>query len=97
MSFADVTQAFCQADALVRAAGDLWVETCDGIKLPKGSLIRLVAPIYGLHDSPLKWHLTVVKSLEDLGFARSLFEPCWFVKRESGGNKGLHEGSRRTP
>ncbi|CAK9069062.1 Protein SENSITIVITY TO RED LIGHT REDUCED 1 [Durusdinium trenchii] len=64
--------------------GELWVEPCDGIRLPKGSLIRLVAPIYGLDDSPLNWHLTVVRFLEDLGFNRSLFEPCWFVKRVEG-------------
>ncbi|CAK9022106.1 unnamed protein product [Durusdinium trenchii] len=63
---------------------ELWVEPCDGIRLPKGSLIRLVAPIYGLDDSPLNWHLTVVRFLEDLGFNRSLFEPCWFVKRVEG-------------
>lgn len=69
---------------LVRSAGELWVEPCDGIRLPKGSLIRLVAPIYGLDDSPLNWHLTVVRFLEDLGFNRSLFEPCWFVKRVEG-------------
>ena len=33
----------------------LWNQ-CEGLNLPSGSLIQLVAPVYGLKDAPLRWH-----------------------------------------
>lgn len=85
VTFCDVTQAFCQSEPLDRPQGKLYVEACDGLCLPKGTLVQLVAPVYGLEDAPLRWHHTVVHYLRDLGFERSLLEPCWYVRRDEKG------------
>ena len=84
VAFADVKCAFCQSEKLDRPAGDIFVEPCHGLNLPSGSLIKLIAPVYGLEDAPLRWHLTLVSFFESLGFVRSLLEPCWMVLREHG-------------
>ena len=84
VAFADVKCAFCQSDRLNRPQGDIFVEPCSGLDLPPGSLIKLIAPVYGLEDAPLRWHLTLVSFFETLGFQRSLLEPCWMVKRLHG-------------
>ena len=83
VTFCDVTQAFCQSEPLDRPEGDLYVEACEGLGLPEGTVIRLVAPVYGLEDAPLRWHQTVINFLRSLGFERSLLEPCWYVRRDA--------------
>ncbi|CAK8995053.1 Retrovirus-related Pol polyprotein from transposon TNT 1-94 [Includes: Protease, partial [Durusdinium trenchii] len=83
VTFCDVTQAFCQSEPLDRPEGDLYVEACEGLVLPEGTVIRLVAPVYGLEDAPLRWHQTVINFLRSLGFERSLLEPCWYVRRDA--------------
>ena len=85
VTFCDVTQAFCQSEPLVRPQGELYVEACEGLGLPAGTLIQLVAPVYGLEDAPLRWHQTVIGYLTELGFERSLLEPCWYVRRDDKG------------
>ena len=84
MLFADVKSAFCQSDPLERPQGPLYTEPCDGLGLPAGSLIELVAPVYGLDDAPIRWHHTVLQYLYSLGFQRSLFEACWLTLRQDG-------------
>ena len=84
LSFGDVKNAFCQGDPLVRPAGPILVTPCEGLDVPQDALIELVAPVYGLDDAPLRWHQTVVGFLEQLGFHRSLLEPCLLLKRENG-------------
>ena len=59
LSIADLKNAFCQSDSLDRSAGPLFVEPCEGLDLPSGSLVQLVAPVYGLNDAPLRWHRTL--------------------------------------
>ena len=44
LSIADLKNAFCQSDSLDRSAGPLFVEPCEGLELPSGSLIQLIAP-----------------------------------------------------
>ena len=82
VSFADVQQAFCQSEPLNRPQGDLYVQACDGLGIPRDSLIKLIAPVYGLDDAPIRWHCTLLKFFQGLGFERSLLECCWLVKRE---------------
>ena len=84
VSFLDIKNAFCQANRLDRPQGKLYALPCDGLDVPKGCLIEIVAPIYGLDDSPLRWHRTLLQFFEGLGFVRSLLEPCWMVKRQNG-------------
>ena len=84
LSFADIKNAFCQADKLDRPTGPIYVSPCEGLDLPKGSLVELIAPVYGLDDAPLRWHWTLISFFEHLGFTRCLLEPCWLVKRERG-------------
>ena len=86
MAFADVKSAFCQSTALDRPQGPLYAEVCAGLGLSTRKLIQLVAPVYGLDDAPIRWHHTVLEFLLELGFERSLFEPCWLVKKD-GNNK----------
>lgn len=84
VNYADVQQAFCQSEPLDRPQGDLYVQACDGLGLPRDALIKLIAPVYGLDDAPIRWHCTLLKFFKQLGFERSLLESCWLVKRERG-------------
>eukprot|EP00959_Pyramimonas_sp_CCMP1952_P404311 8472144-Pyramimonas_sp.AAC.1 len=77
---ADIKNAFCQSDPMTRSQGDIYVEPCEGIELPRGSLILLRVNVYGLDDAPVAWRRTVVKFLEQHGFIKSLLEPCWWVR-----------------
>ena len=82
--FLDIQNAFCQADRLDRPQGKLYAVPCSGLKIPKERLIEIIAPIYGLDDSPLRWHRTLINFFQGLGFEKSLLEPCWLVKRVRG-------------
>ena len=83
LSIADLKNAFSQSDSLDRSAGPLFVEPCEGLDLPPGSLIQLVAPVYGLNDAPLRWHRTwLIKQ----GYRKSLLEPCLYVHYAPGGS-----------
>ena len=84
MSFADVKSAFCQSNPLNRPQGPLFAEACSGLGLPKDTIVELQVPVYGLDDAPISWHHTVLEFLFSLGFERSLFEPCWLIKRING-------------
>ena len=86
LSIADLKNAFCQSDSLDRSAGPLFVEPCEGLDLPHGSLIQLVAPVYGLNDAPLRWHRTVTTWLIKQGYRKSLLEPCLYVHYAPGGS-----------
>ena len=44
-----------------------------------------MAPVYGLNDAPLLWHRTLTDFLMELGFTRSLLEPCLWLQRSSSG------------
>eukprot|EP00959_Pyramimonas_sp_CCMP1952_P127344 2663480-Pyramimonas_sp.AAC.1 len=60
---ADVKNAFCQSDPMVRSQGQIYVEPCEGIDLPAGSLILLRVNVYGLDDAPMAWRKTIVSYL----------------------------------
>ena len=79
LSIADLKNAFCQSDSLDRSAGPLFVEPCEGLDLPSGSLIQLVAPVYGFNVAPLRWHRTLTAWLIKQGYRKSLLEPCLCV------------------
>eukprot|EP00959_Pyramimonas_sp_CCMP1952_P298914 6252335-Pyramimonas_sp.AAC.1 len=40
----DIKNAFCQSELLNRTRGKVFVELCDGVPVPPGSLIELIAP-----------------------------------------------------
>ncbi len=42
LSFADIKNAFCQADRLDRPTGPIYASPCEGLSLRKGSLVELV-------------------------------------------------------
>ena len=86
LSVADLKNAFCQSDSLDRSAGPLFVEPCEGLDLPPGSLIQLIAPVYGLNDAPLRWHRTLTAWLIKQGYRKSLLEPCLYVHYAPGGS-----------
>ena len=82
LEVADAKNAFCQSDPLERPKGAIFCEPCEGIGLDSGDLIEIIAPVYGLNDAPLLWHRTLTTALTDLGFRKSLLEPCLWVKRD---------------
>ena len=71
LSIADLKNACCQSNSLDRSAGPLFVEPCEGLDLPSGSLIQLVAPVYGLNDAPLRWHRTSRPPSLPMGFSQA--------------------------
>ena len=89
LAFADVKSAFCQGNPLDRPQGEIYAEACEGLPVEKGRLIRLVAPVYGLDDAPIRWHRTLLQFFESLGFVPSLLEPCLLIKREQDQIKAL--------
>ena len=76
LSISDLKNGFCQSNSLDRSAGPLYVEPCEGLNLPPGSLIQLVSPVHGLNDAPLRWHRTLTAWLIKQGYWKSLLEPC---------------------
>ena len=86
LSIADLKNAFCQSDSLDRSAALLFVEPCEGLDLPPGFLIQLIAPVYGLNDAPLRWHCTLTAWLIKKGYRKSLLEPCLYVHYAPGGS-----------
>ena len=64
----------------------LFVEPYEGLDLPSGSLIQLVAPVYGLNDAPLRWHRTLTAWLIKQGYRKSLLEPSLYVHYAPGGS-----------
>ena len=89
LEIADAKNAFCQSDRLDRPKGSIFVEPCEGLGLESGSLIELVAPVYGLNDAPILWHRTLTEWLVGQGYRKSLVEPCLYVKHESDSLVGL--------
>ena len=83
IEIADATNAFCQAKKLSRPKGPIYVEPCEGLDVPAGCLIELVAPVYGLDDAPYLWHETLTDHFKSMNYRRSLLEPCWYVKHEN--------------
>eukprot|EP00959_Pyramimonas_sp_CCMP1952_P020435 431133-Pyramimonas_sp.AAC.1 len=53
---AGAKNASCQSDKLSRPKGSIYCEPCSGLCLKPGSLIELVAPVYGLSDALFLWH-----------------------------------------
>ena len=45
----------------------------------EGSLIQLSAAVYGLVNAPSAWRKTIVRGIEDLGYRRSCYDPCFFL------------------
>ena len=39
----DLKNAFCQSDKIHRPRGRVFVEPCEGLRLPPGSLVELIA------------------------------------------------------
>eukprot|EP00969_Alexandrium_andersonii_P012053 525781-Alexandrium_andersonii.AAC.1 len=57
-----------------------------GIPLEDGSwvdprcLLQLNTAVYGLVNAPAAWRRTSVRAVEDLGYRRSRYDPCLFVR-----------------
>ena len=80
----DLKNVFCPSNPLYRLRGWIFVGPCKGIPVPEGCLIELVAPVYGLDDSPLTLHETLSGFLSEHGYPKTCLEPCWFVNRRQG-------------
>ncbi len=81
LNIADCKSAFCQSGELIRERGAIYAEPCEGLGMERGQLIKLVAPVYGLNDAPIRWHQTLTDWLSSQGFVKSLLEPCLWIRR----------------
>lgn len=60
----------------------VFMEIPEGIVLPdKNKVLKLKKAIYGLKQSSRAWNERVNETLAKLGYKRSNFEPCLYVKR----------------
>lgn len=82
LAVADCKHAFCQSSALHRPAGRVFVASCSGVPLPKNGLIELVASVYELNGAPFLVHRTLTKHMVEIGFRKSLLDPCLYVRSD---------------
>ena len=68
---AGAKNVFCQSDPLRRPAGPIYCELCDGVPIPRGCFIELIAPVYGLSDAPIICHGTLTTLEAFTGFQKS--------------------------
>eukprot|EP00969_Alexandrium_andersonii_P165142 7299120-Alexandrium_andersonii.AAC.1 len=61
----DMKNAFTQPDRMKRSGGDFWVEACEGLGLPPGTLVLLRVPVYGLDDAPAEFRRAVARYLKE--------------------------------
>ena len=54
-----------------------------------GSLIELVAPVYGLNDAPYEWNAEHAQGLIDTGFVQSKIHSSVFLFRKHGVVEGM--------
>ena len=65
------------------------------LKLRQDEVVRLLKGAYGRVDAPYLWFIELKKTLEDLGFKASPFDPCLFhlsdnTTQETQGLIGIH-------
>lgn len=77
LSVADYKNAFCQSERLEMPQGRVFVEPCEGVPVKKGCLVKLIAPVYGLNNTPLFWHRTLMAHLVSLG---CVLDPCLYFR-----------------
>ena len=91
------TLSFMQSDEDVsdRPRGKLYASLPQGgIPLPygtwveEGSLIQLIAAVYGLVNAPSEWRNTIVRGIADRGYRRSCYDPCVFCLMDESGPQG---------
>ena len=81
--FLDVKNAFCQSRRLARRNEKIYATPCERTGLDPSQLLEILVPVYGLDDAPLRWHQTLLEFFQELGFERTLLDPCWLVKRDA--------------
>ncbi|CAM9890236.1 unnamed protein product, partial [Chrysoparadoxa australica] len=72
----DVETAFLNAPL----EEEVYVKPPEGIAIPTGKALKLHRALYGLVQAPRAWLKTFIKTLEKLGYARNLAEPCMLTK-----------------
>ena len=70
-------------------------EMVKAMSLEKTEVCRLVKSAYGLIDAPFLWFTELDKTLKELGFISSPFDPCLYLlhekdKKEPAGILGIH-------
>ncbi|CAI7890014.1 unnamed protein product [Closterium sp. NIES-54] len=77
----DFSTAFLQG----RLHEEIWLRRPPGFTdtFPPGTQWSLRRPVYGLRQSPRKWHDTLHSTLRDLGFRPSSADPSLFVRTGS--------------
>ena len=84
----DITGAFLNGDPLERK--NLWIKypkelIAMGLLGADGKVFRRLAKAaYGLNQAPRQWYLKLARVLEEIGFVKSLLDPCIFLLQEGG-------------
>ena len=83
----DISTAFLQGRRISR---ELYCEQPkEGIPgLEPGQLLQLEREVYGTTRAPAAWREALVSAIEELGYEKSILDPCLFILRS--------EGSQRT-
>ena len=97
LSLGDCSTAFMQSDRSHgdRPKGILYahlhpggIPLEDGSWVEPGSILQLNTAVYGLVNAPAAWRKSLVRAIEDLGYRRSVYEPCIFALMHPTGLQG---------
>lgn len=64
---------------------DVYVEQPEGFEVndPRDYVFKLKRSLYGLHQSGKNWNEELNKTMSNLGFTRSLHDPCLYFKLDT--------------
>ena len=63
----DVKTAFLHAPL----QEDIYVEACDGMQAPRGTIFKLLRSLYGLKQAPREWYIQLSNFICAQGFTKS--------------------------
>ena len=72
----DVKTAFLHAPL----QEDIFIEACDGMQVPKGTILKLMKSLYGLKQAPREWYLQLSKFITDQGYTKSKIDAGVYFK-----------------
>ena len=72
----DVKTAFLHAPL----QEDIFIEACDGMQVPKGTILKLMKSLCGLKQAPRVWYLQLSKFITDQGYTKSKIDAGVYFK-----------------
>ena len=72
----DVKTAFLHAPL----QEEIFIEACDGMQVPKGSILKLMKSLYGLKQAPREWYLKLSQFISAQGYIKSKVDAGVYFK-----------------